>query len=231
MKGGKKKTWEIVAKCEKMRRDMWCDREEEEEEEEVKWWGTQVFRLDSASESLESEEWLFDICKSTRKKKQKNLCFCHHRGSCSFLKLKMINQCCIELFCRHVQEGLSSCLRFPRNWQITLLLKARDEKQQREPGWWWGGCSGLITTLARWTRLKVTEHFISAFYIFSYYCCCCCFHMFAGLRDAGIICDCNKSNVTAPQRDFWLHKDIQIIILAFCALLEKTAWNEGGGWR
>lgn len=32
MKGGRKKNGEIVAKCEKMRRDMWHDREEEEEE-------------------------------------------------------------------------------------------------------------------------------------------------------------------------------------------------------
>ena len=222
---GKKKTWEIVAKCEKMRRDMWHDREEEEEEEEVKWWGTQVFRLDSASESLESEEWLFDICKSTRKEKKRNkTLFLSSWWKLLFPQAENDKSMLYWVFLSPRPRRL---IKLPFAFQETGKLHScwkavtRSSSSSIEPGWWWSGCSALITTLAGWTRLKShwTFHFCFL-YLFSYY--CCCFHMSGGLRDAeAYLWFIMKA--TSPHL-----RERPVIILAFCALLEKTAWNEEG---
>lgn len=136
---------------------------------------------------MKSGYLIFANRRGKKKKKIIKLCFCHHGGSCSFLELKMINQCCIEFFCRHVQEGLSSCRRFPRNWQITLMLKARDEKQQQQQqrAWMmvkWLLCSHNDTGRTDETQKSLNISFL-LFISFSYY-YCCCFHMSGGLHDA-----------------------------------------------
>lgn len=103
---------------------------------EVEWWVAEVFRLDSASDSLKSEH----VLEITNQQEGKKISF-FHRGSSSFLKLKMINQWCIEFFTASKRAYQAASLS--KELAITHILKACDKNQQH-----------LAWTMAKWLSVK-----------------------------------------------------------------------------
>lgn len=198
-------------------------------------------RLDAATESLKSER-IHEITNQQEKKNQFLSSWKH-----LFLKLKMINQCCIEFFIMSKKAYQAASLS--KELAVTHILKPCDKNQQHLV-WmmvkWIAvrNLSGLLNALATWMRLQIILTFIFLY-----------FHMLLQCPNAGITCLCgviydyNKlCLIIIPQKVSVLMFEIQnqscfyclcfsnfrlhqfdrlwhLILFAFYAFISQLRWN------